>query len=263
MTKLLRLSVVVALAAFGAQAVDWRALRPEGCVSDFARVIDAGSRREIEEYCASVEGSTGAQLILVTIPSLEGEPGEDVAKAIFDAWGTGKEKPRILLMLAILERRSRLETGPGLAAILPEDLEASVLREMRPAVRRRHYGEALMAAASTLGDSVAQAKRVTLNASLRREIHTSAWDSIPWAMVLGGLLLLLWLTRAGGTRGYGGAGGSGFIPGIVSGSVWSRASWGSRGSGGFGGYDSEDSFGAFGGGGSKGRPACGRTSCDW
>jgi uncharacterized protein len=262
MTRCLRLSVLLALAALGARAVDWKALRPQGCVSDFARVIDVGSRQQLETYCESVERSTSAQLVFVTLPSLEGEPEGDVAKAISDAWGEGKETPRILLMFAIRERRSRLEIGPGLAAILPDDLESSVLREMRPAMRRRHYGEALKAAASTLGPAVAQAKHVSLNARLQREILPSKWDSIPWAMLVGALLLMLWLMRVGGTWGYSGAGGSGFLPGMMLGGLWSRASWGSRGSGGFGGYDSGDSMGGFGGG-PKGHRHGGRASCDW
>ena len=262
MRKFFQLCVSLALAAPGARAVDWKTLQPQGCVSDFARVIDAASRQQLETYCQDAERSTGAQLVLVTIPSLEGEPGEDVARALFDAWGTGKENPRILLLLAIRERRSRLEISPGLTAILPDDLESRVLREMSPAVRRQHYGEATMAAASTLAGSVAQAKHVSFNARLRRQIHPSAWDSIPLAMIAGALLLLLWLMRAGGTWGYSGAGGSGFLPGMLLG-VWSRDSWGSRGSGGFGGYDSGDSFGAFGGCGPKGRSHDGRASCDW
>jgi len=261
MTTFLRLSVLVTLAAFGARAVDWKALRPQGCVSDFARVVDAGSRQQLETYCEGVERATSAQLVLITIPSLEGEPTEDVAKAIFDAWG-GKGTPRILLMLTIRERRSRMEIDPGLAAILPDDLESGVLREMRPAIRRRHYGEALMAAASTLANAVAQARHVNLNVAMRREIGPSAWDSIPWTLLVGGLLLLLLLMRVGGTWGYSGAGGSGFLPGIFRGGVWCRSSWGSRGSGGFGGYDSSDSIGGFGGG-PKGHSQGGRASCDW
>jgi uncharacterized protein len=263
MRKFCELGVSLSLAVFSAGAVDWKALKQQGCVSDFARVIDAGSREQLETFCQDVERSTGTELVLVTIRSLEGEPDEDVARTLFDTWGTGKENPRILLMLAILDRRSRLEISPALVAILPEDLESRMLGEMSPAVRRGQYGEAAMAAASSVANSVAQAKNVRLNARLSREIHPSAWDSIPLAMLIGASLLLVWLMRAGGTWGYSGAGGSGFLPGMLVGGLWSRAGWGGRGSGGFGGYDSGDSFGGFGGSGSKGRHRGGQASCDW
>lgn len=261
MNKCLRLCVVAALGAAAAGAVEWKTLKPQGYVSDFARVIDAGSKERIEMYCGMVERSTGAQIALVTIPSLEGEPIEDVANTIFRTWGVGQkgQNEGILLLLAIRDRRSRLEIGYGLEPILPDGLDGSILREMRPALRQQQYGEAFLAAADTLGNAIAAAKHVALNAPLRRQIRRSPTDSIPWPMILGGLFLLFWLMRSGGPRGYGGGGGGGFLPGLILGSMMNRGSWGSRGSGGFGGFDSGDGFGGFGGGDSGG----GGASSDW
>jgi uncharacterized protein len=167
----------------------------------------------------------------------------------------------ILLLLAIGDRRSRLEVGYGLEPILPDGLAGSILREMRPALRQRNYGEAMMAAAEIIGTGIAQAKHVTLNgAGLPRRVHRSVSDSIPWPVVGGGVFLLLWLLRAGGPRGYGGFGGGGLLPGLILGNMMGRSTWGSRGSGGFGGFDSGDGgFGGFGGGDSGG----GGASGDW
>jgi uncharacterized protein len=261
MKKCSRLSVLVLLAASSAWAVDWKALKPQGYVSDFAGAIDAASRQQLENYCTIVERSTGAQMALVTIPSLEGEPIEDVANTIFRGWGVGQKGKNegILLLLAIGDKRSRLEIGYGLEPILPDGLDGSILREMRPALRQQHYGEAMMAAAATLGNAIAEAKHVALNAPLQRRIRRTPSDSIPWPVLFGGLGLLLWLLKSGGPRGYGGGGGGGFLPGLILGGMMGRGSWGSRGSGGFGGYDSGDGFGGFGGGDSGG----GGASSDW
>src|SRR5581483_1331116 len=128
--------------------------------------------------CGMVERSTGAQVALVTVPSLEGEPIEDVANTIFRAWGVGQKgkDEGILLLLAIRDRRSRLEIGYGLEPILPDGLDGSILREMRPALRQQRYGEALIAAADTLGNAIAAAKHVTLNAPLQRRIRPTPTD---------------------------------------------------------------------------------------
>ena len=239
MKKCLRLGVWLALGAVAAGAVDWTALKPQGYVSDFAGAIDAASRQQLENYCSVVERSTGAQIALVTLPSLQGEPVEDVANTIFRAWGVGQKGKNegILLLLAIQDRRSRLEVGYGLEPILPDGLSGSILREMRPALRQQQYGEAMLAAASTIGSAIAEAKHVTLNARLERRIRPTPVDSIPWIPLLGGLFLIIWLMRAGGPRGYGGGGGGGFLPGLILGNMMGRGSWGGRGSGGFGGYD--------------------------
>jgi len=256
-----RLVVAAGLCAAAALAVDWKALRPEGYVSDFAHVVDASSKERLEAYCANLRRASGVQLALVTIPSLEGEPIEDVAITIARAWGVGQkgQDSGILLLLAIQDRRSRLEIGYGLEAILPDGLDGSILREMRPALREGQYGEALMAAAEQLGGAIAKAKNITLDSPpLPRHVRPGPSDAIPWPMILGGVALLLLLLRRRGRGGYGPSGG-GFLPGLILGNLLGRSTWGSRGSGGFGGYDSGDSFGGFGGGDFGG----GGASSDW
>ncbi|HKE23481.1 MAG TPA: TPM domain-containing protein [Bryobacteraceae bacterium] len=257
-----RLVAAMALMVTGGWAVDWKTLKPQGYVSDFAGVVDPTSRARLETYGAQVEKATGVQMALVTIRSLEGEPIEDVANTIFRAWGVGQKGKNegMMLLLAVNDRRSRLEVGYGLEPIIPDGLAGSMLREMRPALRRGDYGDALVAAAETIGTAIAQAKHVAIVHGPPRRVVPSSGESIPWPLIIGGLVLLGWLMRSGGTRGYGGyGGGGGFLPGVIIGSTMGRGTWGSRSGGGFGGYDSGDSFGGFGGGDSGG----GGASSDW
>src|SRR4051794_16516170 len=113
MNSWLRLVVGLAFLVGNGRSVEWKQLKPEGYVSDFARVIDAQSRAQLEAYSASVQKATGAQLALVTIPSLQGEPIEAVANELARAWGIGQkgQNDGILLLLAVQDRRSRLEVG--------------------------------------------------------------------------------------------------------------------------------------------------------
>ncbi len=237
--------------------MDWKTLQPQGYLSDFAGVVTDSNRAPLEAYCAEVEHSTGAQMALVTIPSLEGEPIEDVANTIFRAWGVGQKGKNegILMLLAVGDRRDRIEVGYGLEPILPDGLSGSILRQMRPALRQGDYGDAMMAAAETIGNTIAQAKHVTITAaSLPRRYRPSTSDSIPWPMILGGIVLLFWLIRAGGSRGYGGGGG--ILAGLILGNLIGGSTWGG---GGFGGSDSGGGFGGFGGGDSGG----GGASSNW
>jgi uncharacterized protein len=242
-------------------AADWTSLQPQGYVSDFANVIDVASKSQLEAYCARLERATQVQLALVTVTSLQGDSVENAARSIARSWGVGHKNTNdgVLLLLATGDHKSRLEVGSGLSQIVPDSTAAEVLREMRPALRREHYGEALMAAAETLGNNIAQAKNVSLDANLPRQIRRSFFDSIPWPVVIGGLGLLFFFLRMGGTRGYGGWSSGGLLPALLLGSLMNRSSWGSRGSGGFGGPDSGDSFGGFGGGDFGG----GGASGDW
>jgi len=258
-----RWGLAAAVSISAAWAVDWEALQPQGYVSDFAGVVDPGGKAQLEAYCATVQQATGVQIALVTVPALEGEPIEDVANSLFRAWGVGQKGANdgILMLLAIRDRRDRLEVGYGLEPILPDGLDGSVLRAMRPALRQGDYADALRAAAETLGTAVASAKHVALDASLPRRVRPSTGDSIPWPLIFGGFFVLLWLLRAAGGRGgrgFGGGGG-GFLPGLILGGMMGRSSWGGTSSGGFGGFDSGGGFGGFGGGDSGG----GGASSDW
>jgi uncharacterized protein len=190
---------------------------------------------------------------------------EDVANTIYRGWGVGRKgkDEGVMLLLAVAERRSRLEVGYGLEPLIPDGYAGSVLREMRPALREQQYGEALLAAAHTLGEKIASAKGVSLEtAPPRRRIRREPADEIPWPMLLGAIVMLLFLL-GGGSRGgrrgrYRGRAGGGFLPGLLVGSMMGR-SWGGTSHGGFGGYDSGGGFGGFGGGDSGG----GGASSNW
>jgi uncharacterized protein len=266
MRKWLRLGAALALSASGGWAVDWKARypKPEGYVSDFARVIDAASRSRVEAYAAGVQQATGAEMALVTIPSLENEPIEDVANTIFRAWGVGQKGKNegIMLLLSTGDHRSRLEVGYGLEPILPDGLAGDILREMRPALRRNDVGDAIIAAAGTIGSVIAKARNVELPAGLpARRTQPNVSDRIPLPMIVGGIFLLALLARAGGPRGFGGGGGIwGALPWLFLGNLMGgRSGSDGRGSGGFGGFDSGGGFGGFGGGDSGG----GGASSDW
>lgn len=270
--RLVRLAALVVSCLPAAVAVDFGALRPQGFVSDFAGVVDTASRQHLEEYATRLRAATGAELAVVILPTLQGEPIEDVTETIFRKWGIGKkgESPNdpsrdqgVLLLLVIQDRRSRLEVGYGLEPVLPDGFAGSVLRDMRPALREQNYGDALLLGAETIGAAIAKAKNVDLAAP--QGTHRRQRPAyIPWPVIIGGIFLLLWVLRSLGGRGGGyyggGGGGGGIIPALIIGNLLGRASGGSGSSGGgFGGYDSGDSFGGFGGGSSGG----GGASSDW
>jgi uncharacterized protein len=250
-------------------AVDWKALKPQGYVSDFAGVVDPASRAELESYAARVKQATGAELAFVTIQSLQGEPIEDVANDLFHAWGIGRkgEDDGILYLLSTEDHKARLEVGPGLGGAIPDGMAGLLLDDMRPALRQGQYGAAFVAAAEHLGSTIAQSKNVTIPPpAVQFRVRPTTRDSIPWPLILFGIFFLLLLLRGGGNRfGGGGGGGHGFWTGLLLGTLLNSGRGGfggGRDGGGFGGFDSGGGgggFGGFGGGDSGG----GGASSDW
>ena len=109
-------AALLAWIAFPGWSLDRSKLKPTGYVNDFAGVVDGASKQALENYAANLERVTGAQMAIVLVPSLDGEPIEDVANRLYREWGIGQKGKNegILLMLSINDRKSRAEVGYGL-----------------------------------------------------------------------------------------------------------------------------------------------------
>lgn len=263
-TRLPLLAAVALLAC----AADFGALKPRGYVSDFAGVLNEPTVRQLNEYLGRVEQSTGAQIAIVTIPTLDGEPIEDVATLLFERWGIGKKgkDEGVLFLLSITDRKSRLEVGYGLEPILPDGAAGALLREMRPALRVGNYSAALSMATASLGERVARAKGVEISGSPRpRQMPRRRREpSLGGLIALGVFMAIMAAIGSSGGKGGGGRkrnvpGNSGrdVLTGMILGSILGQSM--GHGGGGFGGYDSGGGFGGFGGGLSGG----GGASMDW
>lgn len=249
------LSFALALSAF---AADWTKLKPEGYVSDFAHVVDTASRESIERYLAAVEKASGAQVAIVTVDSLDGEPIDDIANKLYRQFGVGQKGKNegALFLLAVRDRKSRLEVGYGLEPIVPDGVAGDVLRAMRPALRAEQYGPALIEATRVLGTKIAAGKNITIAETLpARQFREGTSDRrspasnrkiVQILVVVGAIALFALFNRRRG-------GGYGSGPWIFPGGGYS-------GGGGFGGGGGGGaSWGGFGGGDSGG----GGASSDW
>jgi uncharacterized protein len=216
--------------------------KPEGWVSDFAGVIDSESQTRINALAQEIKDKTGAELAVVTVKDMGGLPLEDFANRLYRGWGIDdKEKNEgALILLAMQERKVRIETGYGLEGLFNDARCGDILDEaVLPEFKQGNYGEGLFAGLRAMGEIIAQDKGVTLDGSgaAPRSLRRSEGDGISSFPLIALFILLVILTRGkilywlflGSMFGGGGRGGGGF------------------GGGGFGG-----GFGGFGGGGSSG-----------
>jgi uncharacterized protein len=270
----LRLACFIAILGFvfpAFAALDIDSLKPEGYVSDFAHVVDAANKQEIEQYCYRVEQSLGVQLALVTIDTLDDRDIETVANRLFRHFGVGSQKGNqgVLLLLAIKDHKSRIEVGYGIEPYLTDGFSGSILRSIRPDLQGSNYGAALLNASHQMANQIAQGKNLTPppydTPEPRRERRGRPESGgLPVPLIILGLFVLFWLFSRGSGRGGRGGGGGGFLPGMILGSMLNSGRSRDWGGGGFGGWDSGGGgggggFGGFGGGSSGG----GGASSDW
>ena len=87
------LLVVCLLAALPAHAQDLPAR--VGKVNDFAEVLEASDREDLERQLAALERDTSAEIAVVTMHTLRGRTAEDYAHELFAAWHIGKSTSRL------------------------------------------------------------------------------------------------------------------------------------------------------------------------
>lgn len=231
-----------------------------GHVNDFANVLDQQTKQKLELWLTNFEKMTGTQVAAVTVTSLEGRSVEDYATDLYREWGIGAKSGEnrdkgALLLVAIQDRKTRLEVGYGLEGDLPDGLAGEIIRRMRPELQQGRYSAAMIIGVRTLLDTLAEKWNVNIaGIEDRRYVYRAPPQG---GGRLGGLICLLvgiiiffLFISAISKSGRGGKGGG---RGDGAGNLW----WlypiiFNRGGGGFGGgsWGNTGGWGDSGGGGS-------------
>jgi uncharacterized protein len=119
-----------------------------GYVNDFASILDAQSKTELESMVRLTEKETSAEIAVATVSSLDGMTVEEYANRLFHEWGIGKKDRDngVLVLVAPSERKARIEVGYGLEPILPDGLAGEIMREeILPLFRESDYSGGTLA----------------------------------------------------------------------------------------------------------------------
>ena len=134
------------LAAVTAQAADVPYLT--GRIVDNAEILSPGTRESLEAKLAAHEQATTNQVVILTVPSLDGESIEGFATRVFDAWQLGQagQDNGVLVIVAPHDRRMRIEVGYGLEGTLTDLQAARIIRDrMTPPFRDGSYDDGVTA----------------------------------------------------------------------------------------------------------------------
>ncbi|MFP5042296.1 TPM domain-containing protein [Parasediminibacterium sp. JCM 36343] len=200
---------------------------PARLVVDNAHVLSDQEQAQLEQKLVALDDSTSNQIAIVTVPTLGDEPIEDVATATFRSWGIGNKKTNngILILVAVDDRKVRIEVGYGLEGAIPDVTAKDIIENhITPNFKAGNYYKGLDEAV----DNLAKAAVGEYKVQAQKKGKGGGSGSIIFIIILFIVFAIL-----GSSRGGGGGGGL-FIPLLFS-------------SGGFGGRS--DSGGSFGGGG--------------
>src|SRR5271156_3082728 len=102
-----------------------------GRVVDNAHVLSAQTQADLTTKLAALEQKTGDQLVVVTLPSLQGYEIEDYGYQLGRAWGLGQKGKDngAILIIAPAEHKVRVEVGYGLEPVLTDALSSVIIQE--------------------------------------------------------------------------------------------------------------------------------------
>lgn len=241
------LALILAILAGAALALTFPTL--SGRVVDEAGLLSANDRAALTETLAGLEAKTTAQLVVVTLKSLQGTTIEDYGYQLGRHWQIGQKDKNngVLLIVAPNDRVVRIEVGYGLEATLTDALtrtiiETAILPRFRSGDFAGGIGNGVAAIVQTLtGDAGGWQPRAGRGAAPGAERPAD----LPAGAIVVLMLLVVGLVIFCATRG-------GFICDLL---ILFMASGGgsSRGRSGGGGGGFSGGGGSFGGGGSSGR----------
>jgi len=237
--------LVVSLFSFNIpQPINW--------VSDYTGLISEQTKTRLNQAATELKQKTGVEIGIAIFPSIGDWDENYAALKVFETWKIGsKNDEGVLILIAVKERRIKIETGYGAEPYITDAFSGNVYRAMKELLPKgqERWDEAVSTASNLILGRIAKEKNITLTGVPEYQEQSAPVKNIMGVLILivvfiflmivtkGKILeVLIWaliLSGRGGGGGFGGMGG------------------GSNGGGGFGG------FGGFGGGRSGGGGAGG------
>jgi uncharacterized protein len=127
--------------------------RLQGYVNDYAGMISPSAKPKIEEGLKAFEQSDSTQIVILTIPSLEGENIEEFSIKVAEAWKIGQQQKDngILLIVSKQERKIRIEVGRGLEGRLTDLMAGRIIDQViKPRFKQGDFDGGFITGASAL-----------------------------------------------------------------------------------------------------------------
>lgn len=238
-----------------------------GRIVDGASLLNPEARQRIEAKLKAHEEKTSDQLVVATVPSLQGVSVEDFANGLFRSWKLG-DKARnngVLLLIAPTERKLRIEVGYGLEGALTDALSKVIITTaIAPQFKTGDFAGGIEAGVDAIlsilaGDAEEWQRRAAIRDDSRSGADIAAVIFVMIVIFVMAAILINGFRQSAGVRRHRMRDGRWVTVPASTGTAWGSGTsgWGSGSSG--GGWSSgSDSF--SGGGGSSGG---GGASGDW
>ena len=172
MRRLLLALILCFVTALPAVALD--VPKPTGYVTDLAGMLSSSTKQKLDTFLQRFEASDSTQIVVLTIPSLEGESLEEYSIKVAEAWKIGqKDKDNgALLLISRDDHKIRIEVGYGLEGTLTDLLSGRIIaNEITPAFRAGDYDQGIVAGVVAIFKISKNAPKIMLQFRCPRLLH--------------------------------------------------------------------------------------------
>ncbi len=145
-------------------------------VVDAAGMIRPGDAERIRQIGTELREKTKAELVVVTVDTLDGTDIESYANELFRSWGIGdaKQSNGVLLLIAKDDRQFRIEVGYGLEGEITDGRAGEILDKMKPYFRDEKYSEGVLNAYQKLAACAYRAAGVAPGADVSETLEEAS-----------------------------------------------------------------------------------------
>lgn len=191
--------------------------KPVSYVNDYTNTLSKEQILSLEEKISNFEKQTSAEIVVVIMPSLDGDVIENVAQDIFTKWGLGKKDKNngVLLLVAMNDRMARIHTGYGVEGDLP-DLATSYIQTevMIPAFKAGDYYTGINGALDKIIEALGGNNIVPEKYTGESKMNGSDWWHLFVFIFIAFQWLIAILSRSKSWWG------GGLLGAIIAGGVW-------------------------------------------
>jgi uncharacterized protein len=257
------LAVLILLLSVGAAFAAAPKFPPlTGRVVDNANILSPEVEAKLTADLATLETQTGRQVVVATLPDLQGYEIEDYGYQLLRTWGIGSKErdDGAILIVAPSERKVRVEVGYGLEPVLTDALSSLIINQrILPAFKAGNLEQGVVDGTQALIQQLSLPDEEARAAAAAPAKARDAGESIGPATIFV-IFIVVWLlsgVMGGFGRGRGRRGGGlwWLLPLLLSGGGGGGrggGGWGGGGGGGFGGGGFSGGGGSGGGGGASG-----------
>jgi uncharacterized protein len=163
----------------------------QGYVNDYGNMISPSVRAELENELKSFEQTDSTQIVILTIPSLEGEVIEDLSIKVAESWKIGQKNKDngVIFLVAKQERKMRIEVGRGLESRLTDLMAGRIIDlVVKPRFKRGDFDGGFIAGVSALIDATRGEFKADGN---HRPQKLDRFSQIFTFLIFGGIILLV------------------------------------------------------------------------